>query len=459
MKIALLFPVLLPVILVACMAYPAMAEDAGDTPGKMHMERLKNLNNDRINALDESSKKNLNRLNDRALDKIERLGQEKIEKLASLEKSGMRRVASLNQERLNSLTDLDRERLEKLARLGNAKIEEFSRMDSDVLREKIDSITVHAVSKERLIRARPIDRASLADAKERVETSKNLLLSARDQVADRIAELRAAKSEIAACRESNVTGCEATRQKSIENAKIIVAGSADKAIEALKKTKARIESSEFIDASAAEDAIADIDLSIGYLESAKERAQSAETSEQLKEAALEIKAVWNMGENSMKLHASLTARSHADYSAKRLLHAEKRLDQILSYADQNGIDTSLLEPRAAEFSSAVEKARAKAEDARKTFDEARTARQDALADGNISADEKASVKSLIERGVALLKESNTAAKDAHIMLLDIAKTIRESYKEIKVTESQIVNAEDELPEEIGEPEAVEIIEE
>ena len=450
------FALLLAAVLIISLSYPVMAQGADDMPARPVAERIKNMHNEKLDALDEKAKESLNSLNERALDKVQNLEKRSIEKIATLEKQAVRKITSVSRERLDAVSMLDEERLNKLAKLGNARIKELSQMDEETLREKIDSITVSAVPKEMMLKARAIPAASVAEAAERLGIAKQLLASARDRVADRAAELKSIKSQVATCRESNGTDCEEIMQKSFDNAKIIVTGSADKAIEALKKAKARIEGSETMDAAGAEAAIVEIDAAIASLESAKSQAESAETVAQLKEAASGVKSVWRNAEDMLKLHIAKAAYAGTGFTVKRLSHAENRLEWILAYADGQGIDTSGLDAKASEFSAAVEKARAKAEESGKKIAEAQDAREAALADGNVTDEEKAAVKKLIGESSALLKEANAAAKEAHAILAEIAKTIRESYKEIKVTESQIVNAEDELPEEIGEPEAVEV---
>ncbi|MBS3054286.1 MAG: hypothetical protein J4431_02005 [Candidatus Aenigmarchaeota archaeon] len=450
------FALILAVVLIISLSYPVMAQGADDRSARPVAERIKNLHNEKLDALDEKAKEGLNSLNERALDKVQNLEKRSIEKIAALEKQAARKITSVSKERLDAVSNLDEERLNKLAKLGDARIKEFSQMNEETLREKIDSITVSAVPKERILKARIVPAGSAAGAAERFGIAKQLLASARDRVGERAAELRAIKSQVAACRESNGAECKEVMQKSFDSAKIIVTGSADKGIEALKKAKARIEGSETMDAAGAEAAIAGIDAAIASLESAKSQAESAETAAQLKEAAGAVKSSWRIAEDILKLHIAKAAHAGTGFTIKRLSHAENRLERILAYADGQGIDTSGLDAKVSEFSAAVEKARAKAEESGKKIAEARDAREATLTDGNVTDEEKAALKKLIDESSAMLKEANAAAKEAHAILAEIAKTIMESYKEIKVTESQIVNAEDELPEEIGEPEAVEI---
>ena len=112
------------------------------------------------------------------------------------------------------------------------------------------------------------------------------------------------KEKLKACEGVETDECNELREKAKEHAKEFLINGAKMAIEHLNKIKNKVESSEDMDEDKANEIITEIDNAISKLEDAIAQVESAQTKEEVQEAAKVISNIWKDIKHKERLHAA-----------------------------------------------------------------------------------------------------------------------------------------------------------
>ncbi|MBN1157664.1 hypothetical protein JXA85_08655 [Candidatus Woesearchaeota archaeon] len=350
----------------------------------------------------------------------------------------LRKKSSKAKETLNSLPE---ETMNLFASLPASEQNKLIRMEKEMVKEKLQNMRIVKVKKEMLFKQRQIAKDKLEKAKERFDAAKEKFKQATEKYQEIKQQFQEAKEKISGCSENETDGCRKLNEDLIVKSKEHLANTIDRLTSYLEKLKEKINSAENVLEDEAAAAVAKIDAGLTNLNELKTKLESAQTKDEIVSIAKEVRTVWNRIKNRAKLYSSKLIYNHVGEIIQRSQNLENRLSCLLEKMNEQGIEVSELDTTMTAFSSALEQAKAK-------YDEATTLLKTAKeTDGNFG--------NVSQQANELLKEAQAKLKEAHDLLKDIVSDIKDKGGDINsCNEEAEVTAENET---IAEDEAYQIV--
>lgn len=189
---------------------------------------------------------------------------------------------------------------------------------------------------------------------------------------------------------------------------------ADKVIELLNDLKVKVEASDDEDKA---ETLAEIDASIEAMTSAKATVEGIDTEtatrEEIRAAAGELRDAWNDAQKVLRKGAGHVVNKRVGNVIQRMDHMDDKLDKILERLAAKGYDVSAAAALTAEFDAKIESAEAHHEKSKELFEA-----------GSI---QEANVE---------MRAAMADLKDAHNLLKDIVKSLRESTQGNALAEAE-----------------------
>lgn len=324
------------------------------------------------------------------------------------------------QERLTKLPEkarlrwdeVNQKRIENIAKLEELKVKpEFNKF-----RQELN------------FKVRQINIENLKEAKQNYGQAVKNLVQAREKSKEAHQAFLEAKQNLKTCTEN----CEELEAKTLQNAKDFLIRTADSMINHLEKVKTTLQSSEDLTDEEVYEMITKIDAQIKELEDAKAKVEAATTKAELKEATKTINDAWKrIREHARWYVGKLALAKHGGIIVK-LKHLELRLQKVLEKMEENGKDTSTIQPLIDEFNTNIE-------EARKNFELA-TAKFKGFRDLPEPKGEAGS--KLIQEAQDYMKQSREQLAEAFRVLKEITKTVKDSNGEEELAETTAEEAED-----------------
>ncbi|MBM3199898.1 hypothetical protein FJZ53_03085 [Candidatus Woesearchaeota archaeon] len=322
------------------------------------------------------------------------------------------RLSKLPEKAQNRLVALNEKRLERLNKLEELKAKPV----------------FENFKKELNFKARKLNQERIKEKVQNFERAREKFKQSRDAAKEAHQNFIKTKQELKDCTEN----CDELEAKTLEEAKTFLTNTADNLIEHLQQLKAKIESSEDISDSEAADMIAKIDAQIKELEDAKAKVTAATTKEEVKEASKTILNSWKRIRNHTFYHAAkLVAEKHGGIIVK-MEHLSVRLQKVLEKMEENGKDTSTIQPLVDDFNSALESAKTSFEQAKAKFKE--------FVDLPEPKGEPGA--KLLQEAQQYMKESRASLKTAQQKLKEIIKAVKDSKGSNELTSTTDEEAED-----------------
>jgi hypothetical protein len=371
---------------------------------------------DRLADLREKSLEKVANLDQVKLAKLGELKKDSLEKVSELDKDKLRRLASLNKEMLEKVSGLSKDSISKIAVFSRAEQERLVSMDRKDLDEQLKKIKIKAVKTADDLKERKVQSEDMLKARQRFDDAKNKFDDAKKKFSDARARFLSAKEE-------------GNEGETLTNAKEFLLNSADSIISHLDRIIAKLDENENIGDEKAASLIERINLQSSEVQQIKESIVNAETKEDVRKAALDLKNKWRVLKHKAKAFSERVVTAKIQGVVNRAEVLERKIDSALAKMEEDGIDVNV-EAEVEKFSSFVASARESYEQAKAKLAEAR------------ESDDVDAIKSLVDDGKLLLKESRDSLKSAHDSLKEIVKKIRDAGHELEIDDDEEVEVED-----------------
>ncbi len=344
---------------------------------------------------------------DKVLEKTEEWRVKKAEQIAEKVESGKEFIENLSEEQSKVFLHLSRAQQKRLVEMNN----------EDAL-QAMSNFRLRTVNKDDAFKKREI-------AQEKIENAQNNYLSAKQNYLKAVNSYREAKSNffdvknnLARCNDDS-DECSELREEAEIHSRNMIINSANMIIEHLNKIKEKANSSETMDKRRAEDIISEIKEHILEIETIIENAESAETKEEIKQAASSLSKLWIRIRNRERLHSAAVVEAHVWGIMKRSEHLEERLESTLAKMQEQGLDVSRIDEKITEFSEKIQ-------DAKDKYQEAQS-----LIHNEYLGEDKETLKSTVDEAKELIDEAHELLQEAHKILVDIVKDIKSAGGEIE----------------------------
>lgn len=286
-------------------------------------------------------------------------------------------------------------------------------------------------------KVREINAEKLNLAKQNLGQAVKNFAQAREKSREAHKEFLAAKNEFKAC-----TGtCEEIESQLLQHSKRFLINTVDSMIKHLEKIKNTVQSNEDLTEEEASEMITKIDAQIQELENAKAKVELATTKEEIRESTKTINQAWKRIKEHAKWYVGKVAISKHGGIIVKLKHLEPRLQKVLEKMEENGKDTSTIQPLIDEFNTHMEEARKNFELATAKFKEFK----------GLPEPKGESGSKIIQEAQDYMKQSKDRLKEAFQTLKEITKAIKDANGEDELeettTEEALEETEDENDEE------------
>jgi chromosome segregation ATPase len=328
------------------------------------------------------------------------------------------------QERLNKLPEKARLRWDEV---NQKRIENVAK-----LKELKDKPEFNKFKKELNFKVRQVNIEKLKEAKQNYGQAVKNLVQAREKSKEAHQAFLDAKQNLKTCTEN----CGELEAKTLQNAKDFLIRTADSMISHLEKVKTTLQSNEDLTDEEVSEMITKIDAQIKELQDAKAKVEAATTKAELKEASKTILDAWRKINRYTLFHIAKIVNARHGGIIVKLKHLELRLQKVLEKMEENGKDTSTIQPLVDEFNQYLEEAKTKFDLAEQKFKDFK-----ALPEPKGEAGNK-----LIQEAQGYMKEARDSLKNAQEKLKEIVKAVKDAKGDKELAETTTEEAEEDLEE-------------
>ncbi|MBI2134904.1 hypothetical protein HYU09_02860 [Candidatus Woesearchaeota archaeon] len=342
--------------------------------------------------------------------------EELKEKLRIMDPEKLRRLEALDNVAIDKIAGLSKDEVEKLAALSRAKQAELAGLDKVRIEERLREIRIKTIRTADDLKERVLTRQKIELSREKFENARERYEEAKEKYQD-------ARERYLAAKDSG------DEEAALGHAKEVLLKSADSIIGHLEKIKAKIDENEQISDENAANLIARIDSQISEINTIKEKIAAAETKDQIKEAAKELRNKWKDTEQKARAFAERVVTARVEGVVNQAEVLEKKLDAALAKMEERGIEVDV-DAEVAAFSALVQSAK-------DSFNQAQEKLKQA-----IDATDRETQKDLVADAKSMLEDSRELLKDAHDKLKDIVEKLREAGQELEIDDDDTVEVEE-----------------
>ncbi|MFH1440145.1 MAG: hypothetical protein ABIG89_06250 [Candidatus Woesearchaeota archaeon] len=261
---------------------------------------------------------------------------------------------------------------------------------------------------------RKISKEKLAEAKDRY-------LKAKDAYKDNFKEAKEKRERFLELKKEK-----ASDEEMLVAAKDYLNHKIDLVISHFEKVKERVQSSENIAEERVQEETDNLNENIATLEEMKTSVDAAESKEDIKEIASELKNFWGKFRSSVKGYALGLINEKIKGVIVNGNDLEKKLDMMLNGVELRGLEiTDELDAKIDKFSGNIERARQSYQESTELLAKAKELRKN---NEDVADEIKEEYKGLVEQSKEKMMESKRFIKDAHDLLKDIIKELKEANK-------------------------------
>ncbi|MFH0870369.1 MAG: hypothetical protein V1866_04925 [archaeon] len=304
----------------------------------------------------------------------------------------------------------------------------------DQLKEKIRKVIVKDFVKKREIAKEKIEKFNddFLKAKNAYMKDKEDHKKVRDEFIDLKGEYRQCSGNKTNSTKVNCTGLEA---KLLEKGKEDLIKLTDRIIDHLNKIKSRVSGADNMNESEANEIVADIDALIAELRSEQDLVNAAKDKDGLKAAADKIRETWKKIDYKAFSYAERVVHTEVGQIYSRSILLEKKLQDVIDRLEANGTNVTAFQAQLDNFTSYVNSAKLKMDDANDMFEEAK-----ALRAGN-STNSTEAAKQKLEEAKNLTRSAHEDLKQAHVVLMQLVKQLNqkgESFNPDKIEDNEMI---------------------
>jgi hypothetical protein len=352
------------------------------------------------------------------MEHFEKFGNWSADKLQKLDSITMYKLRNVEQNKLDKMKNLSTDEVEKFMKLDRDTQKKILELNKDKIKVRLAQFELKkAQKKEDLFLKRHVTQ-------EQVNQFKQMYKDNKDAFDADKAELKKLRDEfVKSMKDGN---------NSLEAAKEYVSKAIDLIVKELNMMSSKVQENDDLTSAEVSNITANIDAKITELNAVKEKVLEAKTKEDLKAAVKDIDNKWKIIKNHIELIQQKVKESKIGEVIVRSNYLETRLNNILSKMEEKGIDTTAVDAKVADFSAKVASARDNYAQA-KTLIETVMNKKLENATVDISADKK--------QIQDLMTAAHNDLNDAHVILVDIAKTLKANGESIESNESDNEQAE------------------
>ena len=258
-----------------------------------------------------------------------------------------------------------------------------------------------------------------AAAKRRYEAARKKHDTLEDESEDRGRAFDEVKVKLRDCGDD----CDEIRAEAQARAKEYIAKSGERVLAHLEKVKSKIEGNENIDSERASEIIGKLDAAIAEVEAALVDAEAATTKEELRSAAKSISSIWKRVKHVAEAGAARVVTSRVGEIVVRSQQLEVKLEKLLAEIEERGAEVENLDVLTDKFDVLIAEARDLHKQSESLLEEvAVTRRQKRL----LTDEERNQLTEMIKKAKGLSKDAQSTLKDAHGILVEIAKDLHEA---------------------------------
>ncbi len=325
------------------------------------------------------------------------LAREKINNMSREEKRRVLKALILRNPRVTKMLqnlNLTKEQQHKINLLTRSELRKLGPKNISAVLKKYKVIRV---KKEEAFRARKIEAAKFRLYNKKIQQARNRYLIAKNNF-NKLSKKIKQKCNLSA------DECEQIR---VETGKQLLYNLTDMMLASLNKSRCQILSSDKINDSVAESIVNDIDKVMDKIKSYQEQISDVQTIEDLKNLNHKIIAAWKKTRYSVYYNFGRYEVHRVGLIIKKAEYLEVKLDRVLSRAEEQGINVSIVSDLVDKFDSQISNARKHYDKARELIAEFKANKNDMNSEDkktlvkNIHDEIKAAQDSLKEAGQTL----------------------------------------------------------
>ncbi|MBI2970825.1 MAG: hypothetical protein HYY37_00225 [Candidatus Aenigmarchaeota archaeon] len=350
-----------------------------------------------------------------------------------------KKVERLGEARVRMVEKLNATETRAFAQLSRAHMKELSSLPEGALKSRLAEVrmvTSHA--------KRVVGQAMVQSSRGRYAMAKGKFMERRQAVAQDMQQFAGLKERYTACKNATGDDCAAVREKAINHSRQVVVNTADMLILHLTKIQEQVTANININDTDAAAITADIDARVAELEAAKAQAAVAATKDEVKSAAETVRSIWKRAEHRAQMHAYRVVRAHVGEILVRAEKLEKKMDALLTFAEERNVSVNDLHEKLDAFSAKVAESRAAFKDSQVRFQAALAFHRNASADGNVTESEATAITNAVKEARRLAQQAHGDLREAHAIFVVLAKDIRGRIS-VPLTDEQLTSGDAPLP--------------
>ncbi|MBN1645430.1 hypothetical protein JW868_00145 [Candidatus Woesearchaeota archaeon] len=354
-----------------------------------------------------------------------------------------RRVLALRekiQERLHSLTP---EQKQKLERLSASRLNGLTaNSDEADLAQTLDNIEIRKIDKDTIGKVRVVAKEKLETAVQNYNQAKERYSTAKENYEEWKNKFQDYKNqEMRECSaNSDSEACVEYQLQSIEAAKNHLSYLADLILEEIEKIIAKIEQSQNVDETNADEMIDNLNTLAGEVKVLKEEVETAESKEEVKEAGTKLIEIWKSIHERLAQYDAAVVLGNVNGILLRAEVLEKRIDAILSKMEEAGYDITEFDEQVEKFSDLITQARAEYDTGQKLLIQAkRQFKEQNMGEGHNN----------LKQAQVHFRNAHQYLKDAHNVLTELMKEFNNAGYSMEDVEDEVTYEEvPDFPEEV-----------
>ncbi len=292
-------------------------------------------------------------------------------------------------------------------------------------RERIEKNVVEGVAKELKEENRVLKRENKIakegirkEFKEKIEDLRNATKESRD-------ELRNSRKELSDCRQNKTDNCRNLNIAVRQNYKVYLSNEADRVLALIDRAIAKVDNSTLSEEQKANlnDLLANNKDVVDAVKVKLVALEDNASKEDYKSISMELKKAWTNSNKALKYGGSILLGNRYGFVIKKAEHLQTRLNKVLDKFRSQGNDVSTLSASVEEFNSYIELAK-------KDVDQAKELLKSVVVDGSVKEE-----KSELQQARDLYKKAQDELRQAHNILKEIVKNIKEQKDGNSVLES------------------------
>lgn len=316
----------------------------------------------------------------------------------------------------NRIALIDKLNSSDLARLNRAQ-ERMGLRLQELKQMQTSSAFSKFVSTNQL-KARLISKSMLEKAQANYLQAKEKFQNTKLKYSDTEKKFQKSKEKLANCSGN----CTEIKKEISDNAKMFLLATADNMLEYLNQVKAKAESSEDLTDEESSEMISDIDSMIKEINDAKSVIESSKDKAQIMDAAKQIKQAWAKINKRILVHTGKVINARVGGILVKSKQLEVKLERVLARMEEQGKNTTQIQPIIDNFDAKIQEAKASYESALKKFNEA------------LLTHDSQKAHQIALEGHKLMKDASKSLQEAQKLLKDVIQMINDKGGEEELSE-------------------------